>query len=989
MLQPVRELANKYGVHSGLCSPDGALVFSLSPGGEEIEIGIPKYIARLYDDTVSKWDKDVDLAIFQNKALKLHKWGLWEHVYSAQHKLYFTVKYKFSEQWSPTRNNFLPPGSQGELTEKVGVFLEGTFKKRLEPELAFIPHYDKNMCNVVVTNCAITRADVHTMLEFEEVLEAFRDIGIHMDHMEPVYREGKPPFLRIPVPESKCGSRVKQLKLIGGLHSTLVTPVFRKPVTKPLEFSSRFLATIKEIKQRAKEERLREEQERQDEANRHRDGNRPDKNHVPGIDMKSDELMDEDALLHMFQDPDDYEYVNYINRFLVHVRAGKPYYMVKRVNSLTGQVYMMTVACSGDLKNMFSGLLKKVKVEGDDGKCRVKKVNIISSWLEHRGHLQVHEAVLLPDKPTLVVDELRDDTNKPQVYLNTWIDFAYKIYLKRYTEQQLHVTGPEPGKSLVSYMKRVCATPLPQRQYLEVILEHIYRVYCSGSAVMFWAFCAFFYNILEKPHERMGATMVVVGDFGVGKSLLIQCIGEFALGSGTLYHYFGGDGKRLTSRFNGYFNTGILAFIDEAENCDPSQSGILKSQITEETKQSEVKFGAVNLVRNYMNFIYCGNSFAEVILPGDRRHWCMECDPQAKTKMTHAVRDKLAEACGKKRGVGPLGILQFVMWLKRNKRIFERFDFRVQPYMTPFKRNHMMKHMDDVYKWWKDILRAEVQPKKLTSSRSEYYNPPGEGDDERAKWTGQTTWAILWGDYKRNYGGRGSSRKQQLSQTDFESLLVKCVVIRQEAIKVGQAPIPHADRPLFFGCIAACWAQFDVFLTMGSVHATFQNLDGAQYYENPDWIKRLFVTRYKDDKQRGVGEGQGAFHDRCELCGRCSGSWQKLQEQGVEHLRVEALQTIKEEEEGIMPTVFYRQEGGEGVQHPQPKVCHGEGQRTSYDGSSEEDGSDASAWDELRFAVDRTDDAVSLPASVSSSSELCGRVREFINLDEDSDGSGW
>lgn len=930
----ISRLARKYPACEGGCVSDAALQFkAFGVEGGEVRIGIPSD-----PNTMMKWFCDLSLHVLNNNQLRKEPYTLRELVYSQTHRVMFTMNMLEGEV---VRGNTLTYSLQNTLRERAASLFAQVFKYSGKGEVlfSFIPNLGNKRIDVVAKNVLVDSKEIQRIFgddDSERDIYNYIKNGIGMDlSLMELPRDGS--CLSVPLAGGKCGKQ-SMCKLI---YDELL-PVFlhSNPCYKGKCYNAKFSRHI-EMKFVEKKHKVQEqEKKKRYETLKRKHEIMAPLAPIPGVDLTSNLLMDLEKVIDLFV-PGDPEYVLYINKFICHVNTGSDFFLEKKYDPMTGQTKLVDIPSAERLRSKYKQLIKTVYEEGGNGNKeeKAKKYYIINEWLESKYHLMVEDVVLCPSKPTLIEDEWnpRSPGDPKCLYVNKWVDFRYKVLMRRYnwTEREMCVPGPKIDRTagLNSYMDKVSKKSIADRTYLEVILEHIFRVYCRKSAILFWAFNGFFYNIFEHPADRIGVNMVVVGNFGVGKSILIEALGEFGLGKGTLYHYLGGDGYRLTSRFNSIFETCLLAFVDEAESKNVSDA-IMKSQITETTKMTEVKFGPVRMTPNFTNFIEAGNSYARKIEPGDRRAWCMECDSDAKFMHTPEVRDKLAAACGRNKNIPPIGIIQYIMWLKENQRMFECLDFRTQPYMTAFKKNHILKDIDPVYKWWRDVLSSEVQPKQVKSIKEQYQAQfddgvgPMDEADERSRWTGETTWNILWSNFKRVYANT------KTNQTEFERMLSLCVVLKEKPTKAGDKVVPHADKPLFFGCIAACWAQFDVFLTYGAVQDTL--LCNGKTQHEFKWIKQLYISHYKDQRERDVGKAAGGFHMRCESCCRCSDSWAYAQEHCLGEIRAEADKAIDDERKGILPAVFYKEERGELFAGTAAEVCHGDPERAADHGSSQE-----------------------------------------------------
>jgi hypothetical protein len=940
------ELGVLYNVENGECITESVYKFRLK--GENVTFGIPKFVPRVYHKTLHLWAEKVLKWMHKHRKDPYH---LVEVVYSPLCRLVFDFKYNSDNGWEPSDIH--------QASEIARCVASSMFNVSGVEPVSIYRCRTKKFVRAVFPCSKVQLQDLRSMRDCTKVVALLRE------HDVILFDEGGSDGLEIPVVGSNCGKVFSQMYLSKddkkeSLLQSLCAPVYpARPEPKTWKVNDDVVA---EITIRRREEQQRQRRERSEELQR----TARVYNEDLWPNLGTPDRLDERKLMEMFEDPEDPEYVLYINKYVAHIAGSKSHYCVKEEHYMTGQMYFLEVPDNNALLQKYSNLQKKIQVEDAKGNIRATKVHIMRAWLEHPDHLKLCGSFFMPGKPTVYKGDIRQgvcDSSRP-LYLNLFTDFAYKVYLNRYTDEQLYVPGPSLSNKpvvvngrriigrdgLLEYMSAVGQVPVQRRQYLDILLEHIFRVYCSGNVVMFWAFNAFFYNLIMHPEKKCPASLVLKGTFGVGKSIFIQGVGKYALGYGTLYQYLGGDGVRLTNRFNSDM-AALLIFIDEAEYMDPSSAGKIKSLITEETVMREKKFGLVKMDYNFSNLIYAGNSFAGEIFPGDRRFWCMECDPSARMHITgdKAVRESLSAACGNNEAIGPLGILQYVLWLRGNKEDFERFDFRENPYMTPYKKQHIMKCMAAVHQWWRDILTSGKQPVPKTYSYAEGYVPihaPLENDC----WNGETTWGILWGDFKSKYHKCG-----KLTKVEFEQLVSRCVVLKEEEVRQGVVPKAHENMPLYFGCLSGCLAQFDVFLNFGSVADSAVTCRGQRFYEDAKWVKELFYQDIKSKRQGGCSADATSFHDRCQLCSHASKYWSSLSQCDIETVRREARACVEEEEKGILPAIYYKPTEEANQQVPAAQVRHGSAERAEDHGiyerqdSSEEDDFE---W-ELRGAVDR------------------------------------
>jgi hypothetical protein len=104
------------------------------------------------------------------------------------------------------------------------------------------------------------------------------------------------------------------------------------------------------------------------------------------------------------------------------------------------------------------------------------------------------------------------------------------------------------------------------------------EVICGGDKQAWKILEQWLAQMFQRPNEKPGFMVVLVGDEGVGKGTFVHAIGEL-LGS----HYFGGLSSRaLTDKFNGVLADKILGFIDECTlTGSATEQGTIRQRITE------------------------------------------------------------------------------------------------------------------------------------------------------------------------------------------------------------------------------------------------------------------------------------------------------------------------------------------------------------------------------------------------------------------------
>lgn len=623
------------------------------------------------------------------------------------------------------------------------------------------------------------------------------------------------------------------------------------------------------------------------------------------FDLRTVEEFDESHVLSLVRnrtDEHDVAFVEYLNKFIVHIASEDPTYAVKRMDPRTGVFVPIQAMSDTKLKAMYPELVLVWSEADEDGKIRKQRLDIIDEWLKSTSHLKVAGVKFAPGMDTLFFPNVRRWVvqDKRHRYLNSCPDFAYSVLKEKYEQdygspprrakQKVPVCG-HPLRGVVKFVQDV-EFRLKNKQAvtpLEIIIRHIFRVYCNEDEVMYTMFCAFFRHMFVNPAETLKCALVIVGSFGTGKTVFLSNLGTYAFGAGPLYQYFGGDMKRIGSRFNSSYD-GLFTFIDEAGNTDLETSEIIKSLITDKLRMKEAKFRTPSQEENYSNFVLCGNSIGLKVKPGDRRFWMLRCKANTRQKMISGESDMLADACGA--NGDPRGIYEWVTWLLEQDYL-DDFDFNTTPIMTEFKSEHIRKHLKSCYVWWHDTLENGCAIPHTTGghSISPFLKGGQWGDNEEVKeeWNGKSTWSDLNTSYKSWL--HASNLKNELSMSEFIECMSACLVV-----KVGSSPDglfkATYTREVFFGCLDACKAQFDAFIKHGAVHEEYDA-------RTESWVDQLFANEYA----RGNTHG---YHNSCGKCMKSSKLWKLYQETDgmTPTLKAKVKKALLDYKSGIVPDAY-------------------------------------------------------------------------------------
>lgn len=154
----------------------------------------------------------------------------------------------------------------------------------------------------------------------------------------------------------------------------------------------------------------------------------------------------------------------------------------------------------------------------------------------------------------------------------------------------------------------------------EKFSEFILNIICSGNNEHYNYILDWIAHGLQKPHEKPGVAVVLIGEQGAGKSFFASRIGELFLP----YAQNISRAESLTGRFSIDFSKTILCVVDEAI-LSKSQESVdrLKALITENRIDSERKFKETKTESNYTRFIFTSNNEDVVETTHDARRFFM------------------------------------------------------------------------------------------------------------------------------------------------------------------------------------------------------------------------------------------------------------------------------------------------------------------------------------------------------------------------------
>lgn len=176
---------------------------------------------------------------------------------------------------------------------------------------------------------------------------------------------------------------------------------------------------------------------------------------------------------------------------------------------------------------------------------------------------------------------------------------------------------------------------------VEPFLAHIRDVWCRDNVALYQYVIGWFATLIQHPTEVTRTALIVQGEPGVGKSMIVDYVGQRLIGD-QYYTQCGVD--RLQARFNSDMSHRVLVLIDEMHQSETSQTQFeerLKRLVTETQIQIELKGREVMTESNHIHYVFTTNDALPLhIGTRDRRYCVVTCSRETKPR---AYFDALVE----------------------------------------------------------------------------------------------------------------------------------------------------------------------------------------------------------------------------------------------------------------------------------------------------------------------------------------------------------
>lgn len=279
--------------------------------------------------------------------------------------------------------------------------------------------------------------------------------------------------------------------------------------------------------------------------------------------------------------------------------------------------------------------------------------------------------------------------------------------------------GVEEAHNVLNLWTGWAAPPLPPVRGKKAIdegceawLELLRDVICGGDADLSRWLEHWFANILREPADKSMTAVVIIGQEGAGKSLLLDYFGKIL---GQSYVIVKSD-RHLVGNFNSHMGGALLLHSEEAlYGGDKKHAGIIRDLITGTSHLLELKGVDPVKVRNYIRLVLTSNEiYAAPAKPGDRRYTVINMDKRM-------ISSDLIERVLKERdNDGPSALHRYLISMDYDRRL-PRVNCKNDSLLTLKSYN-----MNATETWWYDTLSSgQILPDYLGwATRPEKENWP-------------------------------------------------------------------------------------------------------------------------------------------------------------------------------------------------------------------------------------------------------------------------
>lgn len=226
----------------------------------------------------------------------------------------------------------------------------------------------------------------------------------------------------------------------------------------------------------------------------------------------------------------------------------------------------------------------------------------------------------------------------------------------------------------------------------DMIRNHFYEVWCKGNDKHFEYLMKWFAHIVQHPEQKPGVAIVVKGEKGTGKSMIVDKIFSKILGN---MYIPVSKAHHVIGKFNSQLDGKLLLLMEEAVWAgDKASEGAIKTLITEDKIAIEGKGVDTEIKKSYLRVMYISNEKRAVPATLDERRF-FALTTSNKYKGDYEYFEKLAKAID-------VEIPAFMFYLE-HLDLGKSSDILNAP-KTETLFEDIVEGMDSVYRWLYDFI---------------------------------------------------------------------------------------------------------------------------------------------------------------------------------------------------------------------------------------------------------------------------------------------
>ena len=210
-----------------------------------------------------------------------------------------------------------------------------------------------------------------------------------------------------------------------------------------------------------------------------------------------------------------------------------------------------------------------------------------------------------------LLESLPVDCNVKETIAKFWVSPNTTVYKK------IAFSPVKTSATTLNLWADPTVTPKPGKPP-SLVLQHLKSVVCADDDSKYEYLINYLAHMLQKPEEKPGVMLVMVGEQGSGKGVTLELIRRIFGASSSIFNNI----EHIVGNFNSALERLYVVMLDEALFAgDKKSTDRMKSLITEKVIRIEAKYQPSRQVNSYHRFIATTNHehFAHID-SGDRRH---------------------------------------------------------------------------------------------------------------------------------------------------------------------------------------------------------------------------------------------------------------------------------------------------------------------------------------------------------------------------------